>query len=134
MEVDDLLPIVDAATLLGFATSHHGDIAVTPAGKAFAEADIIDRKTLFREAVLSHVTLLQQVHRTLESKADGAMTLEFFRDILDEHFPENEVQAQLDTVLNWGRYAEIFTYDSERDRLLLRPAAGSLAASEGLEH
>ena len=134
MEVDDLLPIVDAATLLGFATSHRGDIAVTPAGKAFAEADIIDRKTLFREAVLSHVTLLQQVHRTLESKADGAMTLEFFRDILDEHFPENEVQAQLDTVLNWGRYAEIFTYDSERDRLLLRPAAGSLAASEGLEH
>jgi len=80
------------------------------------------------------VTLLQQVRRTLESKADGAMTLEFFRDILDEHFPENEVQAQLDTALNWGRYAEIFTYDSERDRLLLRPPTESLTATESLEH
>ena len=134
MEVDDLLPIVDAATLLGFATSHHGDIALTPPGKTFAEADITERKALFRDAVLSHVVVLQQVRRTLESKADGAMALEFFRDILDEHFPENEVQAQLDTALNWGRYAEIFTYDSESDRLLLRPAAGSLTASGSLEH
>ena len=46
------------------------------------------------------------------------MPLEFFRDVLDEHLPEEEVQRQIETVLNWGRYAEIFTYDSETDRLL----------------
>ena len=45
------------------------------------------------------------------------MPLEFFRDILDEHLPEEEVQRQIETALNWGRYAEIFTYDSETDRL-----------------
>jgi NitT/TauT family transport system ATP-binding protein len=134
MEVDDLLPIVDAATLLGFAVSYHGDLKLTPAGKAFAEADIATRKILFREALLSHVTLLQQVRRTLESKADGAMPLEFFRDILDEHFPENEVQAQIDTALNWGRYAEIFTYDPEGDRLLLRPASAVAGDAANIEH
>ena len=133
MEVDDLLPIVDAATLLGFALAYHGDIKLTATGKAFAEADIATRQILFREAVLSHVTLLQQVRRTLESKADHVMTLEFFRDILDEHFPENEVQAQIDTALNWGRYAEIFTYDREGDRLLLQPAAGA-SDSLNIEH
>jgi NitT/TauT family transport system ATP-binding protein len=134
MEVDDLLPIVDAATLLGFAISYHGDIKLTEAGKVFAEADIATRKTLFGEAVLTHVPLLQQVRRTLESKSDGAMAVEFFRDILDEHFPENEVQAQLDTALNWGRYAEIFSYDSAGDRLLLRPAVGSAADQSNLGH
>lgn len=134
MEVDDLLPIVDAATLLGFMISYHGDLQLTEAGKAFAEADIATRKSLFREAVLAHVTLLQQVRRTLETKADGAMSLEFFRGILDEHFPENEVQAQIDTALNWGRYAEIFIYDPEGDRLLLRPAHGSAAESGSVEH
>jgi NitT/TauT family transport system ATP-binding protein len=133
MEVDDLLPIVDAATLLGFVISYHGDLKLTDAGKAFAAADIATRKVLFREAVLSHVTLLQQVRRTLESKADGAMALEFFRDILDEHLPENEVQPQIDTALNWGRYAELFTYDAERDQLLLHSAAGS-AAGGSIEH
>jgi len=134
MEVDDLLPIVDAATLLGFLISYHGDLKLTAAGKAFADADIATRKTLFREAVLSHVNLLQQVRRTLDSKADGAMPLEFFRDILDEHFPEHEVQAQIDTALNWGRYAELFTYDPERDQLLLHSAAGAAAESGSIDH
>ena len=133
MEVDDLLPIVDAATLLGFAESRHGDLKLTEAGKTFAEADITTRRTLFRDAVLSRVTLLQQVRRTLESKSDGAMTVEFFRDILDEHFAETEVQEQLDTALNWGRYAGIFTYDPQGDRLMLRPE-GALEESEEVGH
>lgn len=132
MEVDDLLPIVDAATLLEFAISSHGDIKLTPAGKAFADADIGTRKTLFREAVMAHAPLLKQMRTALESKSDGAMPLEFFRDILDEHFPESEVQAQMDTALNWGRYAEIFTYDPEGDQLLLRPA--KLLAEDALQH
>ena len=122
MEVDDLLPIVEAATALVFVHSRHGEIELTACGKAFAEADIATRKTLFREAALSHVTLLQQMQHALESKADRAMPLEFFRDVLEKYFPENEIQAQIDTALNWGRYAEIFTYDSEGDRLLLRTA------------
>ncbi|HTZ97858.1 MAG TPA: AAA-associated domain-containing protein [Terriglobales bacterium] len=130
MEVDDLLPIVDAATLLGFAISRHGDLKLTPEGKAFAEADIATRKKMFGEAVSNHVPLLKQMRSTLQTKSDGAMPLEFFQDILDEHFPESEVQAQMDTALNWGRYAEMFTYDAERDRLLLWPsntAAGDLS-------
>ena len=133
MEVDDLLPIVDAANLLGFAISYHGDIKLTAAGKAFAEADIATRKALFREAVLAHVTLLQQVDRTLEKKSDHSVALEFFRDILDEHFPEQEVQAQIDTALNWGRYAEIFSYDPEGDRIFV-PAPGSAEDATSLEH
>jgi NitT/TauT family transport system ATP-binding protein len=131
MEIDDLLPIVDAAALLNFAIARHGDIKLTPAGKAFVDADITTRKTLFREAVLSHVTLLKQISNALTSKSDGVMPLEFFRDILDEHFPDAEVQAQLDTALNWGRYAEIFAYDPEGDRLLAGPAS---AAAEAMEH
>ena len=38
--------------------------------------------------------------------------------MLDEHFTEAEVRRQLDTALNWGRYAEIFDYDSETGRLV----------------
>jgi hypothetical protein len=40
LEVDDLLPIIEGATLLGFATAREGDVKITPEGKAFAEADI----------------------------------------------------------------------------------------------
>jgi NitT/TauT family transport system ATP-binding protein len=123
MEVDDLFPIVDEAVMLGFAESTQGDVQITAAGKEFAEADITTRKKLFRDAVLSHVTLIQQIHNALERKSDRAVPLGFFRDVLDKHFSQEDVQHQLDAALNWGRYAEIFTYDSQTDRLLLDDAA-----------
>jgi NitT/TauT family transport system ATP-binding protein len=105
---------------------------MTPAGKAFAEADIPERKKLFQEAVLNHTTLLRQIRNALERKSDGTLPLEFFRDVLDEHFPQGEVQSQIDTALNWGRYAEIFAYDSETDKLLLPPTLDATNAGRGV--
>ena len=123
MEVDDLLPVVEAAALLSFVKSERGDIDLTPSGKAFAEADISTRKEVFREAALSHATLLQQMNGALASKSDHTMPLELFRDILQEYFSDDDVQRQIDTALNWGRYGDIFTYDSESDRLRMLPLA-----------
>ncbi len=119
LEVDDLLPIVEGATLLGFATAHEGDVKVTPEGRAFADAGISRRKSLFREAALGRVILLQRMKSALESRSDHVMPLEFFHDLLDEHFTETEVEKQLETALNWGRYAEIFSYDPESGNLRL---------------
>jgi len=118
MEVDDLLPIVEASVLLGFAQSSEGDVEITDQGRAYVEADIASRKSLFREAALARVPLLQQMNQALESKSDHSMPLEFFRDVLDEHFSEEEAERQIKTAVGWGRYAGIFTYDSENDRLL----------------
>ena len=130
MEVDDLFPIVDEAVMLGFAESTQGDVQITEAGKEFAEADIATRKKLFRDAVLSHVKLIQQIRNALERKSDRAVPLEFFRDVLDEHLSQEDVQRQIDTALNWGRYAEIFTYDSQSDRLLLDEASNAAKSAE----
>jgi NitT/TauT family transport system ATP-binding protein len=47
------------------------------------------------------------------------MPLEFFRDIVDEYLSEAEMRQQIDTALNWGRYADIFEYNPENDRLQL---------------
>jgi NitT/TauT family transport system ATP-binding protein len=134
MEVDDLFPIVDEAVMMGFAVSTQGDVRITDAGKEFAEADIATRKKLFREAALSHVTLIQQIRNALERKSDRAVPLEFFRDVLDKRLSQEEVQHQLDAALNWGRYAEIFTYDSQTDRLRLDEASGTANAEPAPLH
>jgi|SRR5215469_16837660 len=119
LETDDLLPIIEGGVLLDFATAHEGDVKVTPDGRNFAEADIVTRKTLFRDAVLGHAELIRKMKSALESKSDHMMPLELFHDVLDEHFTEDEVLKQLDTALNWGRYAEIFNYDPETDNVSL---------------
>jgi NitT/TauT family transport system ATP-binding protein len=133
MEVDDLLPIIEAAALLDFARTEKGDVELTPAGKAFVDADIATRKDLFREAALAHSTLLRQINGGLRGKSDGEMPLEFFRDVLEEHFPEEEVQRQIDTALHWGRYGEIFSYDSESDRLQLHRLQHSVDLDEDVK-
>jgi len=130
MEVDDLFPIVDAAVLLGFAELKEGDVDSTPAGKTWAESDIDTQKKLFREAALSRILLFQQIDKVLREKSDHSIPLELFRDILDEHHPEEEIQRQLDTVLNWGRYCELFNYDSEERRLYLPMSTETESATE----
>jgi len=119
MEVDDLLPIVEAAALLGFAKLAEGDTEITAEGRGFAEADILNRKVLFREAALKNVSILRQIDSVLRTKSDHTIQDELFRDILDKHFSEDEAQRQFETALHWGRYSEIFDYDSDSGRLFL---------------
>ncbi len=118
MDVEDLLPILEACQLLGFAWLREGDVQLSAQGAEFADADIQKRKVLFRRAALDHVTILKQIDSVLTKKSDHSINDEFFRDILDEHFTEDEVQRQFDTAMNWGRYAEIFDYDRDSGRLL----------------
>ena len=80
-------------------------------------------------AVLARAELLRKMKSALDTRSNHVMPLEFFHDILDEHFTETEVENQLETALNWGRYAEIFSYDPEDDKLRLQPIAASPANS-----
>ncbi len=117
MEVDDLLPIVDAAALLGFARLEKGDLEITDSGKQFSEAGVAGQKSLFRDAMIAHVPLLQQMKTALAGKSDHTMPVEFFRDVLDEHFSREEADRQMETAIAWGRYGDLFIYDSENDRI-----------------
>jgi NitT/TauT family transport system ATP-binding protein len=118
-EIDDLLPIVEASALLGFVKVTEGDVEITPAGLEFANAPILRQKELFRNAALENVALLKQIKSGLESKSDHTLPDDFFHDILDEHFTEEETVRQLETAINWGRYAELFDHDSERKRFFI---------------
>jgi len=113
--------------LLGFVWLKEGDVQITPQGTAFALADIQQRKILFRQACLQHVTILKQIDSILKRKSDHSITDEFFHDILDEHFAEEEVLRQFETAMNWGRYAEIFDYDREKNLLTQTEPPGATA-------
>jgi NitT/TauT family transport system ATP-binding protein len=118
-EIDDLLPIVDAAQLLGFLTVEEGDAVITPAGREYAESEILRQKTLFRKAAVENVLLLRQISRALDTKSNHTIHEEFFLDMLDEQFSEEESQKQMETAINWGRYAELFDFDASRRRFIL---------------
>jgi len=122
LEVDALLPTVDTAVLLGMLRVDQGDAVITPEGQAFAQADIQARKAIFRKAALANVPLLRQMEQSLKAKSDRTLNDEFFRDLLDEHFGEDESRRQLETAIQWGRYAELFDYDAATGKLTLTEA------------
>ena len=124
MDAEDLLPIIEASVLLGFATLKEGDVQITAEGTRFAEADILTRKILFRQAALKHIVILQQIDSVLHAKTYHSISQEFFYDILDEHFSQDEVERHFETAMNWGRYAEIFDFDRESHRLVLAEPVG----------
>ncbi len=119
LEVDDFLPILDGAVLLGFAEIAQGDVNLTEIGHDFATTTIQRSKDLFRQQVLKNVPMLVSMVQTLREKRNRAMRADFFIDLLDEYYPHEEAERQFATAVDWGRYAELFEYDAGEDRLYL---------------
>jgi NitT/TauT family transport system ATP-binding protein len=129
-EIDDLLPIVDAAQLLGFLKVEEGDASITDLGAEYANSEILRQKEIFRDAAIDNVLLLRQIRRALDAKSDHTVPEEFFLDMLEEQFSSEESERQIETAVTWGRYGEIFDFDAARRRFVMpdvlqEEAAGS---------
>jgi len=117
--MDELFPLIETLQLLGFAHVSSGDIELTPLGRAYADADMLARKQLFAEVLLKHVPLAAHIRRVLDERpGHRAPAARFLRE-LEDHLSEEEADRVLDTVINWGRHAEIFAYDYDSEVLSL---------------
>jgi NitT/TauT family transport system ATP-binding protein len=117
--MDELFPLIETLQLLGFANVSGGDIELTPLGRAHANADMLERKQIFAEALLKHVPLAAHIRRVLDERpGHRAPATRFLRE-LEDHLSEEEAERVLETVINWGRHAEIFAYDYDTEVLSL---------------
>ena len=122
-EIDDLLPLVDAAVMLGLLTVEGGDLLLTDTGKEFTTADIQHSKEIFAEQAREHAPLVRTIWRALNSSQDGSLREGFFLDLLRRGFSSSDAQQQLDTAIDWGRYGELFDYDSDSGQITIDPSA-----------
>jgi NitT/TauT family transport system ATP-binding protein len=118
LEVDDLLPLVDALVLLGFAGLHEDRLELTGNGQVFAGASIQDSKEIFARASLDRAPLVRTIYRSLRGSRDDNLPAGFFTDILRTSYGEEEAARQLDVAVNWGRYAELYDYDATRGEII----------------
>jgi NitT/TauT family transport system ATP-binding protein len=118
LEVDDLLPLVDALVLLGFAVLQDDRLELTGNGQVFAGASIQDSKEIFARACLSRAPLVRAIYRNLRATQDDSLPAGYFIDILRARYSEEESARQLDVAINWGRYAELYDYDANRGQII----------------
>ena len=130
--IDDLLAVLEAATLLDFVKVADGEVTLTEMGRDFATTTILRSKEVFRQQLLARVPIFNSIVRTLRLRKNRSMPADFFLDLWDEYFPEEEVQRQLATTVDWGRYAELFEYDTLERVFTLHEARGSTSDREAM--
>ncbi|EKN46640.1 MULTISPECIES: AAA-associated domain-containing protein [Pseudomonas syringae group] len=116
---DELFPIAEVLQLLRFAELKGGDIRLLPAANRYALADVDERKHLFAQHLLSFVPLVAHIRRVLDDRSTHTAPARRFRDQLEDFMSESDARQTLDSVTQWGRYAELFAYDELADQFSL---------------
>jgi NitT/TauT family transport system ATP-binding protein len=125
---DNLLSLIDAAELLGFATIAQGDITLAPLGETFAEASILARKEIFASRI-RRLPIFKWLSALLMARENRNLEWEVVQTALELEFPPEEAYRQLDTAVNWGRYAEILAYEDNSELIYLEPGGDVPAAA-----
>ena len=114
----DLLKVMKAAEILGFVSTPAGDVVLEPFGKQFLESDVNRRKLLLREQ-LKKLGLFGYFVRLLRAQEDRSLSKEVVLEHLAMLLPSEKPERQFQTMVNWGRYAELFGYNKDEDRFYL---------------
>lgn len=122
-EIDELFPITEILEILRFLYVSEGDVELMPAGQALVESDILKRKEIFANHLLKYVPLARKIREELDSHADHEVPKNHFLDTLKNYLSEQAAEKVLVTVIDWGRYAEIFAYDYNAGMLSLENPA-----------
>ncbi|KAJ8902599.1 hypothetical protein NDN08_007000 [Rhodosorus marinus] len=134
LDVDEIYPIIEAADLIGLVDVQEGDVLVNDRGAEFVKSSINQRKALVRESVLKEEGswLIPQIYHLLgQSRRSNRIPQELIFDmVLLKHFTPQEARKQLEIAIEWGRYAELFTYDALSGELFLVEGEDIIAQEE----
>ncbi|NTW49207.1 MAG: ATP-binding cassette domain-containing protein [Chlorobiales bacterium] len=117
LDLDDLLPVVEAGEIIEFITIREGTLTLTPLGQAYADASILARKELLAGRIL-RLPIISWIYETLQRDDNQHVAWSYFFDEMKGEFGE-ESEALLDTAINWGRHAELFAYDDNTGELFM---------------
>lgn len=116
-ELDDLLPVTEAAKQLGLVRIDSGDIELTSEGAAAAAADEPERKRLLGPRVAA-LPLIADILQALDAHVDGRVGKKAFQELLEEKYSPLEAERQISTAIDWARYGELFDFDPDAEEFV----------------
>jgi NitT/TauT family transport system ATP-binding protein len=111
MEVDDLFPLGETLQMLRLVEFADADIKLTPIGRKFVDMDVDQRKKLIGEQLLANIPLAAHIKQVLDERPSHRAPASRFREELEDYMSEDYAERTLRTVINFGRYGELFAYD-----------------------
>ncbi len=116
--------VVKAAELLEFVQTPQHDAVLTPLGKKLVDASTAEQKRMVREQLLK-LKIFELLVRLIKVQENQHLTAEELLRELEAALPHEKTRPLFRTLLSWGRYAEIISYDQRRHIIRLYEDRGA---------
>lgn len=116
---EELFPTCEGLGMLGLSQIEKGDIALTPLGRSYVEADQQLKQQIFGQQLIAHIPLAAHIRHSLEQEPSGTLPEKRFLELLEEFLKADEAERVLHVAVEWGRYGEVYEYDFHTGRLQL---------------
>ena len=119
LRLDQMLPAVAAAEMLGFIDTPGTTLVLTPQGRNYAtEQDSHRRQEMLRETV-SHLPIVRRVLEELRSKGSDGMERSLAVAQLALFLPFEDPEDQFAALVRWGRAVNLLNYDAQTEHLAI---------------
>ncbi len=115
----DMIHAAEDLNILKLATTKEGEITLTQIGINFAEALINERKAIFARQLITNVPLASYILNILNEAPDNIESRRRFENDLKNYFLPEEAAKAIESIITAGRYAEIFTYNNNKQTFSL---------------
>ena len=123
MPFSEVLLVIKAAEMLGLIDTPGHDAQLTAFGKKVLGAPIQQKKKMLGEQMMK-LNVFQHVVKLLQAKPKGELPAELILEELALRLPHEQPRQMFTTLLNWGRYGDVFGYSRDTDLFFLhRPDA-----------
>ena len=90
------------------------DVVLTSTGGQLLRGRVNSRKKLLKEQ-LKKLPIFRTVVEALQRSEDHRADEDAFLETFAIHLPSEDPESMLKTVIDWGRYAELFAYDEQSE-------------------
>jgi NitT/TauT family transport system ATP-binding protein len=118
----ELLLVVKGAEMLDLCVTSREEVRLTDLGKEVFSRSLQEKKALLRRQMMRLQTF-QHVVKLLENAKGRELAAEVIREQLAVLLPQEQPRELFTTLLNWGRYGEVFGYSRETDTFFLHKEA-----------
>ncbi|MCZ7398552.1 MAG: AAA-associated domain-containing protein [Candidatus Methanoperedens sp.] len=118
LELDEILPSIDGAELLGFVRVADGNVELTVDARNLLETGIRDRKKIIRDKVAGVGIIKELTSKLMESderKISKKETLKFLQDKI----ATADIESYFRIIINWTRHAGLIGYNSDSEEICL---------------
>jgi len=121
-EFGHVITATNAAEFLGFVDTPHRTVVLSSEGSRYVKASPSARKAIFREMLLD-ILLFQRVRDALQAADDHRLDRDWVLELVAIQLPAENYEAIFDTLVNWGRFGDLFSYDEAAEMLTLSELA-----------